>query len=145
MPMVEGQTKVKTAYDIDDESDVPIDIVSRACLRVQLYSWGADLWRLAQPVRAIVQWLTEREVIKEDQAARLKKVRAQLDDCLAKTPDVPEVIELLGSSGSYIDYSTCTKVLDALKADGTTVRAACCLSNTMRAPFLVCLHVADSC
>ena len=70
----------------------------------------------------IVQWLTERGVIKEDQAARLKKVRAQLDGCLAKTPDVPEVIELLGSSGSYIDYSTCKKVLAALKDDATTVR-----------------------
>jgi hypothetical protein len=73
-------------------------------------------------VARIVQWLTERGVIKEDQAARLKKVRAQLDGCLAKTPDVPEVIELLGSSGSYIDYSTCKKVLAALKDDATTVR-----------------------
>lgn len=82
--------------------------------------------KLPQPVGTMTQWLTEREVIKPDQAARLKKVRAQLDDCLSKTPDVPEVIELLGSSGSYIDYSTCTKVLAALKADATTVRTHRC-------------------
>ena len=97
-----------------------------------------------QPVRTIVQWLTEREVIKEEQAARLKKVRAQLDDCLAKTPDVPEVIELLGSSGSYIDYSTCTKVLAALKADGTTVRRAVALRTRHAHLYLFVCSVADS-
>ena len=71
-----------------------------------------------------MQWLADREVIREDHTLQLKSVRAQLDDCLAKTPDVPEVIELLGSSGSYIDYNTCTKVLAALKADAKTVRSA---------------------
>ena len=70
------------------------------------------------PCAKLVAWLVDRKQIPADWQKRLRHVRSQLDACLAKTPDVPEVIELLG--GRYIDYSTCKKVLAALKDDATT-------------------------
>ena len=87
---------LKSAYDIADESALPIDI----------------------PCAKLLSWLVDRQQLPPDWPKRLRAVRSKLDACLAATPDVPEVIELL--SGTYIDYHTSTRVLAALKGDSTT-------------------------